>query len=414
MNLRLLKTGIASLTWAMLTLGFGQTVDNSPPVKSEVLSQISEILSKSAFVPGIDFSRWQDFVKTEMPAIDAAANDDEFQKAVNIALKKFGASHTVLNSPRVADLRLTGATVGVGINTHPVPEGLLVTRTISDAPAERGGIVAGDIITHVDGKPATSTAGIEGREGSDVTLTVTHINKASDDYILTRRKFSSIRPDELLWQDKSTVLISIHTFGFSYDKQKVADYMKEAQRSENLILDLRDNGGGEIGNLRHLLGYLVPLDKPIGTFIDKPIVDGYLAATHGDSKNLAAIARWTKRKIRPITDPDIPVYKGHIIVLINALSGSASEILAQGLHDVMGATLVGSKSAGAVLVSLYISATNGFMLQYPLSDYVTIKGVRLEGTGVTPDVAISDPLIHAPTLPDPVVDKAVAILTGKS
>lgn len=405
------RLAISCAIGSLACIVFGQTVDNSPPVKQEVLDQVASILSKNAFVPGVDFSKWPDFIKSEKPQIDASNNDEEFQRAVNSALKKFGASHTVLNSPRVAELRQTGAMVGVGISTRPVPEGLLVTRCIDDAPAIRGGIIPGDIITMVDGKPAKSAAGIEGREGSDVTLTVQHIDKTSEDYILTRRKFSTVRPEELHWKDKNTVLLAVNTFGFSYDRQRVADFMKEAQESQNLILDLRDNGGGEIGNLRHLLGFLVPMDKPIGTFIDRAIVDGFVSVTHGNPTDLAAIAAWTKRKVRPIPEPDIPVYKGRIVVLINGLSGSASEILAQGLHDVLGSTIVGTKSAGAVLVSLYVGASNGFMLQFPLSDYVTIKGVRLEGMGVTPNTVVNEPLIHSPTTPDPVIDKALEILS---
>ena len=346
-----------------------QTVDDNPLLKKEVLEQVTSILSKNAFVPGVDFGKWPEFIKAEQAQIDAANNDDDFQKAVNAALKKFGASHTVLNAPKVADLRLTGSMVGVGVSTRPDPAGLLVTRTIFDAPAERGGIVAGDIIVKIDGKPAFSTAGMEGSEG-------------------------------------------INTFGFAYDRKRVLDIMSEAKESKKLILDLRDNGGGEIGNLRHLLGFFTTSDQPVGTFIDRTIVNEYSAATHGNPTDLAAIAKWTKKKVRPIPEPDTLRYSGKVVVLINGLSGSASEILAQGFRDVLGSKIVGTKSAGAVLVSLYVDASNGFMLQFPLSDYVTINGTRLEGKGVTPDFVVSDPTIHTAKGPDPARDKAIALLNA--
>jgi len=408
---RFKPTLAVALAFALCS-AFGQTIDNSPPLKQEVLDQITDILAKNAFVPGVDFTKWPEFLKAEKPEIDAANNDEEFQKAVNAALKKFGASHTVLNSPRLANQRLTGSMVGIGINTHPVTDGLLVTRTIYDAPAERGGIVAGDIITKIDGKDAKTTTGIEGRDGTDVTVTVRHADKTSEDYILTRRKFSAVRPEELHWVDKNTVLLEISTFGYSYDSKRVAGFMSEAQQSQNLILDLRENGGGEIGNLRHLLGFLVPMNKPVGTFINRNIFNEYVAANHVSTSDLSVIQKWTSARLRPMP-PGMPVYKGQIVVLIDGQSGSASEIIAQGLRDVLGAKIVGTKSAGAVLVSLYVDASNGFMLQYPLSDYVTINGTRLEGLGVTPDVIVADPAIHVPTAPDPVVDKALELLKGK-
>ncbi len=389
-----------------------QTVDDNPLLKKEVLEQVTSILSKNAFVPGVDFGKWPEFIKAEQAQIDAANTDDDFQKAVNAALKKFGASHTVLNAPKVADLRLTGSMVGVGVSTRPDPAGLLVTRTIFDAPAERGGIVAGDIIVKIDGKPAVSTAGMEGSEGTDVTLTIQHVDKSTEDYILTRRKFSALRQEELTWIDKDTAVVTINTFGFAYDRKRVLDIMSEAKESKKIILDLRDNGGGEIGNLRHLLGFFTTSDQPVGTFIDRTIVNEYSAATHGNPTDLAAIAKWTKKKVRPIPEPDTLRYSGKVVVLINGLSGSASEILAQGFRDVLGSKIVGTKSAGAVLVSLYVDASNGFMLQFPLSDYVTINGTRLEGKGVTPDFVVSDPTIHTAKGPDPARDKAIALLNA--
>jgi carboxyl-terminal processing protease len=189
--------------------------------------------------------------------------------------------------------------------------------------------------------------------------------------------------------------------------------MSEAQTAKHLIIDLRGNGGGEIGNLRHLLGYLTPFDKPVGTFIDRSIADDYTKAIHGDIKDLAAIAKWTKKKLRPIVDQNVPIFTGTIAVLIDGQSGSASEIAAQGLRDVLGSKVLGSKSAGAVLVSLYVGATNGFMLQFPLSDYVTIHGVRLEGLGVTPDIVVPDTSLHPTLETDPVVQKALSVLEEK-
>ena len=391
---------------------FCQTIEVNPLAKQEVVDQISAVLSKDAFVPGLDFSKWPDFIKQEQARIDAAKNDDEFQRAVNDALRKFGATHMVLTSPRVAEMRRDGSTVGVGVSSQRTPDGLLVTRTVADAPAERAGIVPGDVIVAVDGKPGMGAAAIAGKEGSDVTLTVRHADKSTEDYILTRRKFSTLRLEELTWVDKDTAKITIYSFDLSYNHERVEGMMKDAENSRNLILDLRDNGGGSIANFRKLLGFFIPPSKPVGTFIDRRMVDDYVAATHGKPTDLAAIANWSPRKLRCIPSETLPLYKGHVIVLVNGLSGSASEIIAAGLRDTIGATVVGTKSAGAVLVSQYVQATNGFWLQYPLSDYVTIHGVRLEGSGVTPDVLATGPSVRLPNAPDEAVKKAVELFAN--
>jgi carboxyl-terminal processing protease len=167
-------------------------------------------------------------------------------------------------------------------------------------------------------------------------------------------------------------------------------------------------------NLEHLLGMLCPPDKPIGTFISKPLVRRYNAETGEDGKDLAKVAAWSDQKIKPRLNRRVARYKGNIAVLVNRWSGSASEIAAAALRDNAGATVVGTKSAGAVLVSVIVPASNGFMLQYPLSDYVTVSGLRLEGNGVTPDIEAADPKLRLPDTKDEVVEKAVQTLMTKS
>jgi carboxyl-terminal processing protease len=83
---------------------------------------------------------------------------------------------------------------------------------------------------------------------------------------------------------------------------------------------------------------------------------------------------------------------------------------AAALRETIGATIVGNKSAGAVLVSVIVPVSNGFMLQYPLSDYVTTTGIRLEGNGVTPDYSVEEPRIRLPQTKDTAVAKAVEVL----
>jgi carboxyl-terminal processing protease len=69
--------------------------------------------------------------------------------------------------------------------------------------------------------------------------------------------------------------------------------------------------------------------------------------------------------------------------------------------------MVGSKSAGAVLVSLMVPLPDDYQLQYPISDYVTMHGVRLEGTGISPDAEAPFPRYNER---DTAIDKALALL----
>lgn len=416
MNFRNLSRGLRAMSGALAFLLIAaatpaQTVDGKQDVKDQVVSKITDRIAKSAYVPGVDFTLWPKYLEEVKPKIDAAKDDTEFQRAINEALSKFGTSHIVLTTPQQADQRRTGSTVGVGITTQPTEDlnGLIIVRTVKDAPAERAGLVPGDTITAVDGNKVEGIKGIPGKEGTDVKLTVKHQDGKSEDYVLTRRPFSTVRPEELTWVDKDTAKLTIYTFDFTYDRDNVEKLMTEADKAKNLIIDLRDNGGGAVVNLEHLLGMLIADDKSIGTFVSRKLVTDFVDETKGDPKDLAAMAQWSKDKVKPRGNPRVPVYKGNLVVLVNAFSGSASEIAAAALKDEANATVVGTKSAGAVLVSVIVPVSNGFMLQYPLSDYVTVKGVRLEGTGVVPDVVAEEPKYRLPNTKDDAVAKAVQV-----
>ncbi|HWD39490.1 MAG TPA: S41 family peptidase [Fimbriimonas sp.] len=394
-----------------------QSNDISPDTKTEVIQKVSDYLEHHAYVPTVDFSEWNQFLKNEQPKLDASTTEEAFTRAMNEAFAKFGASHIYLASPRATKNRMTASMVGIGIRQEYVPDmGLVVMRVIPGGAAEKAGLVIGDVITKVDGKPIEGTKGIPGEEGTKLTLTIKHKDGKSKDYVLTRTKFSTIQPEELTEVDPDTAKLTIYTFDRTYDPENVQKLMSKARAYPNLILDLRDNGGGAVDNLEQLLSFFVGPDDRVGTFVSKAMVDDYARTTGNKADDVTKIAawsrgfeKWDRQQIGARPDSDEELYKGHVAVLINGFSGSASEICAAALHDVIGATLIGQKSAGAVLVSVIKDASNGFTVQYPIMDYVTVRGVRLEGNGITPQVAIEAKKYRMPGDPDLAVEKAQAL-----
>ena len=403
---------LAILGLALSVSGMAQTVDNQPEVKAQVIEKVSKLIQSNAFVPGIDFKKWPDFLQVEQPKLDAAKNDAEFQSAVNEALRKFGASHCVLTTPKMNETRRTSRSVGIGISGQVVEGGLMIVRVVAGGAADLAGLVPGDVVVEVDGQKVEGTRGIPGDEGSKVKLRVRHGNGKIDTYELIRRPFSTIQPEEIAYVDDQTSRITVHTFDFTYDPDRVESLFEKAASRPNLIIDLRDNGGGAVVNLQHFLGLLVPEDTPVGTFISRRNVDRFVEETKGSPTDLPAIAAATPNKLKPLMNRHVLRYIGRVVVLINGGSGSASEMCAAALRETVGATVIGRKSAGAVLVSIIVPVSNGFMLQYPLSDYVTTTGKRLEGQGVTPDFIVEEPRIRLPQGKDLAVAKAVEVLAS--
>jgi len=304
---------------------------------------------------------------------------------------------------------MEGQTVGIGVSILIQDEGILIVRVIPGSAAEEAKLQPGDLIIEADGKPVHNPAQMAGKAGDPVELTI----KGQDGKIrkvkVIRRKFSTVRPETLNWIDKDTAIMNIYTYDLSYDSVRVENLFAKASKAKNLIIDLRGNGGGVVTNVQHFLGLLLPKDTPIGTFINKSLVQKYVDEQHGNPDDLKGMAAWSERKIRA-SDDDMAPYKGNVVVLVDGGTGSGAEIAAAALRENLGAQVVGTKSAGAVLVALMGSLPEGYTLLYPITDYVTSKGLRLEGNGVTPDIVALDPKIPLPGTPDDVVDKAVALL----
>jgi carboxyl-terminal processing protease len=204
----------------------------------------------------------------------------------------------------------------------------------------------------------------------------------------------------LAWKD-STAILTVNTMsGTDTIKAIDAAYGEiVARQAGKLIIDLRRNGGGAFA--------VVPL---VGHLIDKPIdagvfVVGSWYADHQKPPGPADFPSadpWRGYSVkafqndvltRPLTsyriDPMQPLFHGPVVVLTSARSISAAEIAADALKSIGRAKIIGEKTPGVVLSSKVFDIPGGFHLRVPIADYYSIKNGRLEGFGVTPDIAVS-------------------------
>lgn len=385
-------------------------------VKEKVLGKVTQIITTYAYVPGVDFSKLPEMLSAHKDEIDKAQSEDEFQDAINGVLAQFKLTHLSMQTPEESEQRIEGETVGLGVSVRVMrksigdPEdGILVIRVVAGSGAADAKLLPGDFITEANGKPVKSPVELVGKAGEAITLTLRGTDGKTRKATVVRRKFSTVRKEELTWADKDTAVLKVYTFDLSYDSDNVDKLVQKASKAKNLIVDLRDNGGGVVANVQHFLGLFLPAETPIGTFINKGLVERYVRDQHGEASDLKGMAAWSDRKIRS-SEPDVPTYKGHIVVLVNGGTGSGAEIAAAAMRETLGSPVVGTKSAGAVLVALMGSLPEGYTLLYPITDYVTSRGVRLEGNGIAPDLVAEDPRIPLPGTPDDVIDKALALV----
>jgi carboxyl-terminal processing protease len=134
-----------------------------------------------------------------------------------------------------------------------------------------------------------------------------------------------------------------------------------AREHETLILDLRGNPGGAIDNLEKLAGY----------FIEKPLHVGTLQM------------RWDKEEIK--AKPKGDRYRGKMFILVDSETGSAAEVFARLMQIDKRAVIVGDRTAGAVMASIYFPHAAASIT---VSDFVLYNGERLEKTCVLPDAHV--------------------------
>lgn len=351
--------------------------------KQAVLDRIATILSEQAFVPGVDFvAKWKEMLEAQKEALDKAETAAAFSREINGMLNRYGLSHISLFTPSFGEQRVTQRRAGIGIRIQIEAEGVRVTDMFPDGPAKEAGIQIGDLIVEADGKPVRGPNDIQGERGQTSKFVVKR-GEQRVEISVTRRDFSTVIPESIRWEGDYAV-VKIPTFDIGYNQQNVAKIMGEAQRAKGLILDLRSNGGGRVTNLQHLAAFFLdPETQPLGTFIGRAQVRMY-EERFGPTTDLVKIAENTRFKVRAVRNISVPRFDKPVTVLVDGGTGSASEMMAAALQEIRGSTVIGSKTAGAVLASLIVRLNDpvGYWIQYPLTDYVTIKGRRLEGNGV--------------------------------
>lgn len=376
--------------------------------KAKVLEDMESMLTRFAFVPGVDFAGWPDLVQGRKEALDSAQTPDQFVGVVNLALREYGFSHIVLFSPQFAERRSTQRMVGLGVRIEIEEEGLRVVFTFPEGPAAQAGIISGDLIHEADGKPVRAAGDLAGEEGSKLTVKV---KRDGEDltFEVERKAFSMVIPETLKWVDDDTAMITIPTFDAGYNRRNIENLFDSAMDAKRIIVDLRNNGGGRVDNLLHLSSFFLDTSEPLGTFISRQNYESFISEHERDPENILEVAAFTQAKVRPMRRDATP-FEGDIVVLINRGSGSASEMFAAAMREYREAALIGAESAGAVLASIMRPIHGNFLLQFPVTDYVTIKGRRLEGNGLEPDIEAANPRFGAE---DEGVVKAMAWFSDK-
>ncbi len=407
MNIKALFTAALALA---IPAAFAQPV--TPETKEKILAEISKLMANEVYVGGVDLAKWDEYLEGHRADIDVAENGEQFAAAVNRAFAKFGFSHMSLLTPRATTTQMTGQSVGIGILAETLPEGVRISRVLQGGPASKAGLLVGELIFLADGKPVKGPENIRGDKGTVVELEIRRADGTEYKVTIIRDTFSVLMEDELRWIDDKTAMIVVNTFAVGYKRQEIDGFFEEIKTkgAENLIIDLRSNGGGSTLNLFHLGGKILPGGTPMGKFVTRGHANSWTQKYPDKTANPVDVAKEFGLTLSAM-GPKTPVYTGKVVVLTSPASASASEIFAATVLDHARGKVLGARTAGAVLASRFARLPDGWSMQIPMMEYVTTSGKRLEAAGVEPSTPIDLPDLGKDDL---VVKRAIETLRSMS
>ena len=313
---------------------------------------------------------------------------------------------------------LAGEFSGIGAELGNKGKDIIVIAPLDGSPAEKDGIKPGDTILKVDGQ---STVGwdlskavdqIRGAKGTPVTLTVMHSDNKQADITIIRDTITvksvvmnvetakcstagcgSVSKDPCSGNNCTQfAYIRLSQFGDNTNQEweslvkGISDQINQNKNIKGVVLDLRNNPGGYLTDAQFIASEFLPMGiPPAGTVV--------VRTDNGTTQDQLKVSRQGL------------LTNVKIVVLINAGSASASEIVAGALRDNRQIELVGEKSYGKGTVQEAQDLGDGAGLHITIAKWLTPDGTWVNGKGLTPDVAVSlDPKNPAE---DTQLDKAV-------
>ena len=317
--------------------------------------------------------------KIKQEYVDEIDQADVMDSAINGVLQSLDP-YSAYMSPELFKSMQTessGEFGGLGIEIGMEAGVVKVIAPISDTPAEKAGIKAGDYIVRINDEQVQGKTLMEavklmrGPVGSSIELTIRRKNVKKSLTFNIQRQIIEVKSVEskILGDKKNIGYVKLKSFNENSDKQFIKK-VKNYEKQKNLIgyiIDLRNNPGGLLNQAISITDF----------FLEK----GEIVSTKG---------RRTSETRKFFARAGDGIKGKPVIVLINNGSASASEIFAGALKDHKRAIILGENSYGKGSVQSIIPLRNGGGIRLTISKYYLPSGKSISEVGVSPDITVEE------------------------
>ena len=284
-----------------------------------------------------------------------------------------------------------GAVLSQDIDTGIVT----LIRIYEGSPAMEAGLKDNDILYKVEDLEVTGedlsevVSHIKGEKGTEVNLTVYRGKNHVEITVTAVRNRIQAQTVSHRMMDGGIGYIAVSEFDLvTYDQYKQALEDLESQGMKGLIVDLRNNPGGNLTTVCDMVDLMLP--------------EGLIVYTKDKSG-----------KKEEISSDDAHQFNLPLAVLVNGNSASASEIYAGAIQDHGTGTIVGTQSYGKGLVQQIFDLKDGTSVKLTIAEYFTPNGRNIHGKGITPDVEVEYEENEEDPEADNQLEKAVEVLREK-
>jgi len=353
--------------------------------------------------PDVDFNLfWDAWVRVQDKFVNRSKID--YQKmvygAISGMVSSLGDPYTVFMPPeenKDFSRAMQGNLEGIGAEVGMRKNIVTIISPLTDSPAMKAGLKAGDKILKIndkitDGMTIDEAVGqIRGPKGTQVTLTITRDGWTDAKEIKIIRAVINIPIVKLEMKkvgDKTVAYLALYHF----TENSAAEFKKAVQQiltsdAKGIILDLRNNPGGYLESSVEIAGWFLPEGQMV------------VWEDYGDGKKIEHRSAGTNK---------LGLYP--VVILMNQGSASAAEILAGALRDNKKFKLVGEKSFGKGSVQELEQMGKGTSLKITVAKWFTPSGHSIMDDGLEPDVKSENTADDFNNGKDPQLDKALELL----